>query len=495
MDTIYSDILPESIVAVLDKEIPGKLGAGGVKADGWMQLYSLVKHVVEKRKVISGDGVLTRSVVHVCYLVDCFVLFAYHYFDAFVNALDDDSTLDDRAKRYWQHRAIERLCDGWDHLRPLLFMVKDERVKIFEVLVDAAKPGKISQERRITVPYYSRHFELVSFKYARGVTITGVPIYDLESPWNWHVIWHEMAGHIVHKLEEEGEILKAVRKVHRVRGDKAMGKTFPKQQNDPWENWRNFYADKKDEIVFPWEEDNPEKVDALQAEWIAELIEDGYSVLCLGLEMLSTLQRVLRQHYESDFALKDRRHPPPKLRFDLAGALLLTMGYDAADLDEYGLDAIEGCHALEPIAAIVFNTLHESGKPSFVKRVFRKKKPTKGDTSTAIDFFHDLISSARRKFEENPERASEIADEMIDNIPLLSLSGIEGLELPSADFFMDMVGAREWKDLLFAVFQKLDRVDLEDHQMMTNYDHGNTEIEFNTRHGRHIVKHVEADHV
>ncbi len=62
--------------------------------------------------------------------------------------------------------------------------------------------------------------------------------------------------------------------------------------------------------------------------WSAELLEDAYSVLCLGPAMFVTLRRVLRQHYQDCsepwvMIVIPRR----SCAATVAGAILIQMGF------------------------------------------------------------------------------------------------------------------------------------------------------------------------
>lgn len=459
-----------------------------VTTSGWMQLHSLVEHIRHMTMKLVGRE-SSQSAAAALYLVNCFVSFAYHYYDAFYKSLNADGEIkSDQHKRiHWQHQAIEKLCNDWEALNPLLYAVKDPSVRVLETLVRGAKPSEDwatrwveewaqtttsywdktkqqvwedwAQEEWgdekwelgvITVPYYGRHFELVRFDYAPHVSVTGVPIYNLATPWDWHVVWHEMAGQVVRQLEK-------------IEGDEETNRIeqeiLPALPEDTWETWRKkyYYGISGDEDALAW--DGIDK-----AGWIAELLEDGYGVLSLGSTMRSALQSVLRQHYEDDDALGDERHPPPRLRFDMAGAMLLEMNFGPEKLKELGLtdEEIKACKDLQPVAEILYRTLAE-----YVRQVFDPSR------TSEIDKLKDellargnidkasipaLIAAVRLAFEEQPQDAKRIADNARRVIRSMSVASQTAKEItpPPDEYFKKLVEGKEWGELLSKSFQKTD---------------------------------------
>jgi hypothetical protein len=485
------------ILKMVEKK--AKVAEDAVVANSWMQMSGLIMHIQKMtNKLVGKRWNKGQSAVVVRYLVNCFVNFAYHYYDAFCKSLLDESEseLDKRAYRY--HQAIEKLCNDWEALFPLLYaarMAKDSYFRILQALVGSAEPSmhywkqmwqqwewngvedseltawnawKADQwgdqpwkQGTITIPHYGRHFELVNFRYAPGVFVVGVPLYNLESPWDWHVVWHEMGGRVVHQLEKEERT-------------EQILKEIPKEA---WDAWRDKYAAPQDgdndgegasasdspaEAELSW--DNIQKPG-----WVAEFLEDAYSIISLGPVMVTTLRRVLRQHYEEDHTLQDDRHPPPCLRFDMAGAVLLEMGFQKEKLQELELDP-QNCSALGPVAEILYRTMTGDSESRYVRQAFNPddagaaeglkdelltkeaKDITDAPTST-------LIAAACLAFEKDPQAGPQIARtvrEMIVRSTPRDEITLDDIEIAPERQFVRLVEGKTWRQLLGESFHDED---------------------------------------
>lgn len=465
--------------------------------NGLMHLLGLITHIRQMTdQLVAKDT--SQSAIAVRFLVNCFVSFAGYYYAAFSKSLDEDDKIktDPRKKTYRQHQAIERLCSDWEILTPLLYAIKDPRVRLLEALVHEAEPnenywkqeweawswGKIVQQgwlrplqphgedwnvewekwiqktwketswqsRIITLPYFGRRFELVKFIYAPYVFVTSVPLYNLETPWDWPVVWHEMAGHVVRQLEETDGINRRI---------------IPALPDDILEMWQKMYA--KPTLDDPTADSLWDNVEL--ADWIAELFEDQYSVLSLGPAMVTTMARVLRQHYEDDYTLEDMRHPPIRLRLDMAGATLLEMGIAQEDLKELELD-IKNCQNLRSTAgALCLVSTRSEGYAGYVSRVFNPNLITLSnklkDRLLAGKEIPDrelnipaLIAAARMAFEEQPDKGRHIAETLQATVKSIANTVQDPVELPPLpdEYFKKLVEGKTWEDLLEEPFHSID---------------------------------------
>lgn len=300
-----------------------------VGVNGWMQLQSLLTRIEDGLTNSRLSGEYGTAVTN---LLQFFANYVFEFYREFCRRLDSANDLDPQQRAYWQHQAVERLCNEWETFTPLLSPLKDPYTKILPALIQAAKAGVTLKHTRF-IPYYGQHFELKTFDFAPDYSVVGMPIYNLNTPWDWHVIWHELAGQVVSSFS-------------------TTNNQLPTLSEATWEKWKTRYFNADANEEFDWEThiDKPG--------WISELIEDAFSVLLLGPVMLQTLMDVLRQHYESDDAIRDSRHPTPQLRYDIAGAILLERGFNEEALIELSLN-VDYCNELRPVARQLISVLQQ----------------------------------------------------------------------------------------------------------------------------------------
>jgi hypothetical protein len=470
-------------------------------AKGWMQFKGLLDHVRRLSENLfaeqsTGPARFTSQSIEVIhYLLTCYIRYAWAYFNQACELIDrvEDFKTTPRQKIYWRHRVLKRLLDDWDAISPLLLAAKDPRVKNIESLLLAAEPALQWVEKRweqsveqfekmdyyasrekpdvrsalVTLPYYGRHFELLRFDFAPFVSVMGVPLYDLDTPWGWQVIWHEMAGHIVHKLKEDGQLAAIVNQV-----ETKLAAIDPLPDNT-WQEWLKA-RELPLEPVTPATQINCEELfdDELSQDmcrkffenlrkegtmvvdregWVAELLEDAYSTLSLGPEMLSTLKYVLRQHYQTDDQLYDDRHPTVRLRLVMTAALLREMGFGPFEID-LEADMLDAAEALRGIAVVLRQQLTGGGfvtvpfDPNFEMTAGKLESMLTSENIKILDLFNRttevvpvLVSASRRALEANPGAAERIVESALSMVKQLEPRQFQELDPPEPPFFDELV--------------------------------------------------------
>jgi hypothetical protein len=476
-----------------------------VVANSWMQLYSLITHINRVTEQVLPDTVRTQSSETVLYLINSFKHFAFYFYERFSDLVV--SEVEASKHPYTLHRGVSRLCNYWESISPMLHAVRDPRVRVLETLVREAQPSKLLQMRwskriedylnyknriqfktavtdwvketenkavgLITLPYYSRRFELVRFEYAPYVYLTGVPLYDLETPWTWQVVWHEMAGHVADQLErgdqngipQINQIVKEVETAIQALEDKLRPQSLAKwlETSLAGESTRFARAD----------DSEPPDFVISKTGWMAEFLEDAYSVLSLGPTMLTTLRRVLHQHYENADSLGDERHPSLRLRLLMAAALLREMGYTQEDLAiaDFGTDDWEECEKLQVVAKAIKRIL--AGEEGYVPRLYERPRGDQaqkvrdallGQSASRDDIsVSALVTGAHLAFEKTPQQAVQITQKswkVITGIAerMRSDQQISTFTLPPEDYFKLLLVDKSWEELIGEEYQRADYV-------------------------------------
>lgn len=466
-----------------------------------LQLQSLVTHI-EKINADLGSQPPTQTNEGIRYLIDCYLQFAIHFYGAFDRSLRKDSKEASEKHAYWRERAIEKLVTYWNLLSPLLSGIQDARMVKLRALVREAAPGKRwidhwSEEWRsrvpvtrkegtrfdwekhwqdaiVTIPYYGVRFELLRFDYAPYVFVTGVPLHNLETPWQWHVVWHEMAGQIVLDLVKSKKIDRVVQDAQK------LGK---------WEEWRLQFEPAAGASSIAASPMMVSFADIDRSGWIQELVEDAYGVLALGPSMLLAMKQVLPRHYPGEGALLDTRHPPVKLRLSMAAALLQHIGFGEALTEQENAGAV----SLQPLAKLIADLLTDG----YVSKTFTTRLDAKAQYMLRDELMNGravnnvataaLLAASRLAFEQQPARGLEIARAAYASLPD-SDEPYVALPDPGDNFFESLVARTTWRELLQKAFHEYDSATPKGHT-----SHPVT-LSWTAHDVSHSIRHTDADH-
>lgn len=252
-------------------------------------------------------------------LLHSFMELAVAYYTAVATAAtrEQAATID---QKYAIQQAIDKLSEEWMRLAPTVQVAAFDEQSPFRLLsymvAGAYRSLMLEQKCQITViPHFGRHFNLVKFRYAPDVSLMSMPVFALQTPWEWSVIWHELAGLVI------------------VQSDVAAWiDAFVAAEKGRWSIWTAWT--KLDQAPPQVAVAAAVPVAAIVAEplavidrrgWIEELVEDACSILTLGPVAYVVIHDVLAQRALNMDARKDGRHPPPNLRLEVAWQLLTLM--------------------------------------------------------------------------------------------------------------------------------------------------------------------------
>jgi hypothetical protein len=255
----------------LDEEF--KLAFAMLERDADQHLDSLLEHAEQIAGSLDG-GSPTQAVLK--HLIGEYRRLARGFYGAYKTRLKEEAG---PAAGVGQglFRAIEKLSDEWENLSqvlPAALMAQARVNALVPVVQTAMRDVDLLYNQVAVLPQFGRQFSLVSFKYAPGVAILGIPVFNLYTPWEWGVIWHEMAGHKVRVMKQKApQVFEALR---------------PPEGGATW-----------------------------SADWMEELFEDACGVRAFepgAQRFIGIFDRVLSR-YNPD---GDARHPPKKVRLRMA---------------------------------------------------------------------------------------------------------------------------------------------------------------------------------
>jgi hypothetical protein len=271
---------------------------------------------------------------------------------------------------YERKQMIDNIGEEWNSLMAMiatasLFDQNDKAFTQLQVLIKEAKEDlnmeRIKQNlglspdmpdsdpKFIVLPHFGRDFELVSFTYAPTIFIMGVPVNKLYLPWDWSMIWHEVAGIYAQSecrlREREGDkgVIYAV----------AVALESYLVDADFRSQLRSDYMPDIDTRM-----PHDQEIDhTLVLNWAKELTEDAIATLCLGAGMATALEAILNATYAQPMVEGIAevngvdQHPPRALRIAVSRSLARYLpGAPRADASsDQGVTA-----AVDRIAALLF---------------------------------------------------------------------------------------------------------------------------------------------
>ncbi|HYF64869.1 MAG TPA: hypothetical protein VD886_18740, partial [Herpetosiphonaceae bacterium] len=246
-------------------------------------------------------------------LVDDFIIVADFYYCKGIALLERQGG----HSSYDRQQVLVQVSDEWTNVLALIAHSRmlpenNDAVVALTYLVQKVCDDLHLDKQVIVLPQIGRRFSLITFNYAPDVAVLGIPLTSLYCPWEWSIVWHEVAS----------LYLKS-----------AAGKNIVDSVKDimallPADIWpKGIWPDVPDETVFEG--------------WAQELVEDSVSVLCLGAEFVGSLDTFLAPFY-ADELRSDPKHPPRRLRAEVARALhmhIRARGLPIDDGAEHGADS------------------------------------------------------------------------------------------------------------------------------------------------------------
>ena len=196
--------------------------------------------------------------------------------------------------------AMDKLLEEWHRVYAIIVAIRAREVnKESKRLVDQMSPFVdaamrdvgLSREKFPVILQFGQSYSLRFSRYSDGFAALGIPLWVLASPWEWTILWHELAGEKVRQLKLQAP---------------------------------NFFTSQFDGIVESLQHN--EKSQILEAgwsvNWLEELFEDSFSVLHFPIHFLFVFKNLLERYPDSG---QGQRHPPRAIRLATAMCLHLRL--------------------------------------------------------------------------------------------------------------------------------------------------------------------------
>ena len=294
------------------------------------------------------------------------------------------------------------------------------------------------------IPYYSDLYGAVFFKYAPQIVGISIPAFRLSTPWDWGIVWHEVATFVARNYRH----------------------LFPIE----WDALVDSFALPDLRMIYTL--GNPSKWpdDIDPEDWIEEILEDGYSILSLGPSTLPTLERVLQQYYLDDYELADHRHPPVMMRLDMARLLLQKMGF-ALEVSATA-EQEERMASLEPFATALHGRLQEVVVQVFDQDSWndavQAEKNIDETLTTLTDLRHLVILSQRLWLNDYLNINTDLVKKLLAALSSTDSPPAVPLEPMPNGLFTKMFKDKNWSELISSVYHTTDFVRARHHNWATH---------------------------
>ncbi|MBK5277386.1 MAG: hypothetical protein JJE09_00840, partial [Bacteroidia bacterium] len=316
-------------------------------------------------------------------------------------------------------KALDKLKEEWQRLEPIA--VNSQAFKADKLMPTLKLVGNVAaysvglQEKRVVI-VPSNVFALEFFTYFENLAVLTVPIYSVRAPWDWSILWHELAGYKVRSLKKDttinsikinlSKLLNPKRTtfaenfssllarhgpdIATITEDASLKSLFKDRTNkfgkDYLDNLRKLFPEKKEDIPqflgnhvgdfnhqfeqmligLSDEKKNQIKVDGWNVNWFEELFEDAWSVIAMREPFLDFFEDTLRRKG----AEGDYRHPPIEIRRSVAKELLklLNLGGEVEHQPNSTVEARAAKQILKFISLTLAASYDIHKTPLFIKR-------------------------------------------------------------------------------------------------------------------------------
>lgn len=200
---------------------------------------------------------------------------------------------DDREVKIQMQSGLDKLVMEWYRVYAAVLSIRASHtpgkaraiMQYMQPVLDAAKNDTYLSSDFLSILHFGQDYSMRFFNYLKDIAAINVPLATFESPWEWTILWHELAGEKVRSLLDE----------------------------DP-----AFFTDMFEEIIKEIPEADPAEIDSMgwSAGWLQELFEDSFSVVNFPIHFLFVLKNLLERYPE--VSGDGTRHPPDAIRLACA---------------------------------------------------------------------------------------------------------------------------------------------------------------------------------
>jgi hypothetical protein len=214
---------------------------------------------------------------------------------------DEDGDIDAVEVKLKIQDALGKLVDEWHRVYAVISALRSraaskESKRLLDQMspfVDVAmKDVALSRETFPVALQFGQAYSLRYTNYIDGFAALSIPLWVLESPWEWTILWHELAGEKVRMLK------------HGTPG-----------------YFDAMFTSVLDQVATKKERAEIQKA-GWSTDWVKELFEDSFSILHFPVHFLIVFKNLLERFPDGE---KGERHPPRAVRLAIAMCLHLQL--------------------------------------------------------------------------------------------------------------------------------------------------------------------------
>lgn len=229
------------------------------------------------------------------------LLFYKQFRDSLKADYEDPSTITSVSDvKLMMQAALDKLVEEWHRVYAIIASIRastshaeakrlvDQMSSFVEM---AMRDVDLSPNTFPIILQFGQSYSMRFSNYSDGFAALSIPMWVLQSPWEWTILWHELAGEKVRQLKIE----------------------------EP-----DFFASQFDWLLQSLQDDRIAALDGgWSLDWVEELFEDSFSVLHFPIHFLFVFKNLLERYPDGG---KDQRHPSRSLRLAVAMCLHLQRG-------------------------------------------------------------------------------------------------------------------------------------------------------------------------
>lgn len=245
--------------------------------------------------------------------------------------------------------ALNKLVDEWNRVYAIIVAIRarganqasKRLVRQMDPFIDVATRDVALKDFPVILQY-GQAYSLRFSNYSDNFAALSIPLWVLESPWEWTILWHELAGEKVRQLKLETP---------------------------------DFFTLRFDEIVNALQNEQAQILEAgWSVDWLEELFEDSFSVIHFPIHFLIVFKNLLDRFPDGGAG---QRHPACSVR--LAAALCLHLQMKNTHPDSTELPVISDWYAWD-----TWKELYDEGDENELK--FRENLEEQLRKNSPLDF-------------------------------------------------------------------------------------------------------------
>ena len=266
-------------------------------------------------------------------LINDFENVAHEYIVVFNQALDKGKL---KTKDKWQkiHEAVDKLINEWGTISSLVAThdLGSSYLSQFDDFLEQAKKDlglTDPKDRFVLFPTFGNYFAVTRFRYStKPFYMFRLPISSLSAPWEWSVIWHELAGIKVNKISKQLQS-----QINKFVGPNNTNTSKPNEKKEDRKalidelfnriiNKKNIDEDFQNKLrsiltrITTFQETETK---SWSLDWLEQLYEDACSVLAFGDVFVFVLEKILSRNPAK--LSSDRKHPNLEIRLGVANRI------------------------------------------------------------------------------------------------------------------------------------------------------------------------------